>query len=174
MKAKYLNQALLLASALLVMQPVLAEGVDDVRGASVEVSGAKKNLRLKRGPEATDPTLKGRVYYRERLKGAIKTLEMVVEAGFGPGRTFVDLEEARDSYLDAYIGEAECYLDFERRLPGRKVEFKLKLREKNAELLAQTGDCMVDQIPVLTGPIWVEYDQDGDMDTPNLVLLERK
>jgi len=61
MKAKYLNQALLLASALLVMQPVLAEGVDGVRGASVEVSGAPKNLRLKRGPEATDPTLKGRV-----------------------------------------------------------------------------------------------------------------
>jgi hypothetical protein len=171
MKAKYKDWAVLLASALLVMEAALAESD---RSVGFEVSGAKTNLRLKRGADAADPTLKGRVYYRERLKGAIKTLELNVQAGFGPGRTFIDLEEARDSYLDAYINGAECYLDFESRVPGRKVEFKLKLREKNAELMAQAGDCLVDQMPTLNGPITVEYDQDGDTDTPNLVLLEKR
>ena len=101
----------------------------------------------------------------------LKELELSLKAGFGNNRTFSSFEEARDAVLIARINNSECILDFDQRIVGKRVEFKLKIREKSGKVDIRSGDCSVNQVPTL-GPVTVEHDDDDNPSTPNILLLQ--
>jgi len=115
--------------------------------------------------------LKAQLRFSDKPRRNLKELELSLKAGLGSDRTFSNLEEARDAVLIARINNSECILDFDQRMAGKRVEFKLKIREKSGNVDIRSGDCSVNQMPTL-GPITVEYDDDDDPSTPNTQLFQ--
>jgi hypothetical protein len=115
--------------------------------------------------------LKADLSFSDKPRRNLKELELSLKAGFGNGRTFSNFEEARDAVIIARINNSECILDFDQRIVGKRVEFKLKIREKSGNTDFRSGDCSANQMPTL-GPITVEYDDDDDPSTPNTPLFQ--
>lgn len=172
MKSKIYQPLIVLLCTMLVMNPAGAKhGSDDTGGDDNSSKASITTISLKPTQQNTDKQLKGEMRYSEKPRRNLKELEISVKAGFGPGRTFTSFNEARNATLTGNINGLECTLDFDRQITGKRVEFKLRIREKNGAIEIRDGDCAVDQFPSL-GPVTIEHDQDDDPVTPNRILLQ--
>lgn len=168
---KYQTSIVLLCTILAANLAVAKQGADDVGSDDNTRKSSNTITILKPTQTNHDMQLKGELHYSEKPHRKLKELDVRVKTGFGAGRTFANLEEVRNATLIININGLECTLDFDQQTAGKRVEFKLRIREKNGNLEIRDGDCVSEMMPI-PGAVTVEYDQDDDPATPNFILLQ--